>query len=543
MNDHPAPLPEIPGYSIHDVLGSGGMGTVYAGLDADGRKVAIKVLHAGLAADLDVRTRLRREVATLHRVKGARVAQVLDAELDATQAFIVTELIDGEDLADSVARHGPLDDAELADLATGLAAALTEIHRAGVVHRDLKPGNVMLTDEGPVLIDFGISQVLDDPRLTQTGLVTGTPGYVDPVVLAGADPDELGDWWGWAALLVFAATGRAPFGGGSVPATLQRAQAGMVDVDGVTPVIGDALTRALAPDPRARLAPAQVIAVIDAAASGGPVPQFEPAPPPPSYPPTHPPMPPAPQGPPRTSAMPPTTAMPQSYPPAVSAPPAAGAMPGYPVANYGVDQHGRQDVVSSWPAIPSLSPVAGTTPPPPRTLSTFAIWAALVAVAVRWPGWAIIIFAAGVLLGSTLGSAGTELRKRRTWYGHRRRDVALLLLASPIHLVRGVLRSSFGLVLGLFLGGLAWIGASQANPLLGAPVAIGVLAAVFWWTPPSADAREGTRLILGVGGGAATGVWLVAAAIVIVVMVAVASGEVVWDPLPTPPDIDLFGVS
>src|SRR5690625_4780763 len=208
MNAQPAPLPDIPGYSILDILGSGGMGTVYSGVDAEGRKVAIKVLHPGLAGDHDVRARLRREVATLHRVKGAQVAQVLDAELDAPQAFIVTELIEGQDLADSVAQHGPLDEVELASLATGLAAALTSIHNVGVVHRDLKPGNVMLTDSGPVLIDFGISQILDDTRLTRTGLVTGTPGYVDPVVLTGAAPDELGDWWGWAALLVFAATGR-----------------------------------------------------------------------------------------------------------------------------------------------------------------------------------------------------------------------------------------------------------------------------------------------------------------------------------------------
>src|SRR5690625_1227398 len=274
MNAQPAPLPDIPGYSILDILGSGGMGTVYSGVDAEERKVAIKVLHPGLAGDHDVRARLRREVSTLHRVRGAQVAQVLDAELDAPQAFIVTELIEGQDLAESVAAHGPLDDGELVHLATGLAAALSAIHNVGVVHRDLKPGNVMLTDEGPVLIDFGISQILDDTRLTRTGLVTGTPGYVDPVVLTGADPDELGDWWGWAALLLFAATGRPPCGAGPLTAVLTRAEAGRVDVDGLPHATAGALTRALAPVPTARLAPAQVIEVLTAVAEGTPVPAF-----------------------------------------------------------------------------------------------------------------------------------------------------------------------------------------------------------------------------------------------------------------------------
>ncbi|HLS01173.1 MAG TPA: serine/threonine-protein kinase, partial [Beutenbergiaceae bacterium] len=492
MSEHEGALPDIPGYSILGVLGSGGMGTVYSGVDAESRDVAIKVLHPGLAGDMDVRVRLRREVSTLHRVKGAQVAQVLDAELEAPQAFIVTELIEGQDLAESVAQHGPLDEVELANLATGLAAALTSIHNVGVVHRDLKPGNVMLTDDGPVLIDFGISQILDDTRITRTGLVTGTPGYVDPVVLSGADPDELGDWWGWAALLVFASTGRPPFGSGPVTAVLTRAEAGRVDVEGLPDPIANVLTRALAPDPRERMAPADVIDVLEALAAGQDiqVPQPPAPPPPPSIPPrqaAHPPM-------------PPTSVMGQ--------PPSVMPTGGYVGAGQPWAGHQRQHVVEAWPDLPAQAPAVAVGPPRPRTLATFGLWLGLIAVSAAWPGVAIVGFVVGMVLLATLGSAGQELRKRRNWYGRRRRDVAVLLLTSPVHLVLGVLRSIPGLFFGGFLGFVVWMVVTQADPFVAAPVAVAVLTFVHWWFPPSLTAREGARMVLGVGGSPATGVWL-----------------------------------
>lgn len=531
MSVHAAPLPDIPGYSIHGILGSGGMGTVYSGIDAEERDVAIKVLHPGLAGDHDVRARLRREVATLHRVKGAQVAQVLDAELDAPQAFIVTELIEGQDLAESVAQHGPLDEVELANLATGLASALTSIHQVGVVHRDLKPGNVMLTDDGPVLIDFGISQILDDTRLTRTGLVTGTPGYVDPLVLSGADPDELGDWWGWAALLVFAATGRPPFGSGPLTAVMTRAEAGRVDVDGVPEPIASALTYALAPKPEARVSPAQVIDVLEAVANGSPVPVLE-------LPPA--PAPPTPAPPPRPHpSLPPTTAFP-SGPPAC--PPSFPPGPPPPMGAAQQFQH-RQGVVEAWPDLPAHAPNVAVGPPRPRALATFGIWAAIVASSIVRPGLALLVFTVGVVLAATLGSAGRELRKRRNWYGRRRRDVALLLLTSPIHVLLGALRSLPGLLLGLFLGAVAWVLVSQADPFLAAPAAVAVMTFVFWWMPPSSFTREGARMILGVGGAKASGVWLVVAGIVVVTALALADGSLTWAPLPEPPAVDFSGVS
>lgn len=185
----------IEGYRLLRRIGAGGMGTVHEALDADGNRVAVKVLHPAIAADPAARERLRREVALLHRVRGQGVARVLDAEVDGVTAFVVTELIDGPTLEEEVRENGPLEPDELAGLAHGLADGLHAIHTAGVVHRDLKPGNVMLSPDGPVIIDFGIAQVADDVRLTQTGLVTGTPGYLDPDVIAGNDPGPAGGRW------------------------------------------------------------------------------------------------------------------------------------------------------------------------------------------------------------------------------------------------------------------------------------------------------------------------------------------------------------
>lgn len=258
----------VGGYRLLRALGSGGMGAVYEAVDGDGRHVALKLLHPHIAADPAARTRLAREVTLLHRVRDTGVAQVLDAEVEDAEAFVVTELIDGPTLEEDVARDGAYDADELSGLADGLAEALTAIHDAGVLHRDLKPSNVMLSDHGPVLIDFGIAQVADDVRLTQTGMVTGTPGYLAPEVVEGQDPSPAADWWAWAAVLTFAATGRPPFGRGSTAAVLGRVATGHVDVAGLPETVAGALRAALAPDPERRLGPAEVLRVLD----GGPLP-------------------------------------------------------------------------------------------------------------------------------------------------------------------------------------------------------------------------------------------------------------------------------
>ena len=203
------------------------MGVVHLGLDPHGRAVAIKVLRAHIAYDPDARARLSREVATLSRVRHPLVAEVLDADVDGDQPYVVTRYVPGPTLDAEVRERGPMPAAHLVRLGRGLSSALEAIHAAGVVHRDLKPGNVLLLDGDPVVIDFGIAHVADDVRLTMTGLVMGTPGYLAPELVEGRPVTEATDWWGWAATLAFAASGRAPFGKGPLEAVLDRVRRGV----------------------------------------------------------------------------------------------------------------------------------------------------------------------------------------------------------------------------------------------------------------------------------------------------------------------------
>lgn len=257
---------EVGGYVVIGPVGQGGMGAVYRARDADGRQVALKLLHPHLTEGPG-RERLAREVAALQRVRHPAVARVLDAELDQAEAFVVTELLDGLDLAAHVEALGPLDPQALADLADRLREALAAVHAAGVLHRDLTPANVLLTHAGPVIIDFGIAQAVEDARVTTAGQVAGTPGYLCPEVLDGAEPSAAADWWGWAAVLAFAATGRPPFGVRPLAAVLARVRAGEADLDGAPEAVATVLADALAVEPGRRSAPDAVVAGLRAAAT------------------------------------------------------------------------------------------------------------------------------------------------------------------------------------------------------------------------------------------------------------------------------------
>lgn len=268
---------EVGGYRILARLGAGAMGAVYEAEDGGGNLVAIKFLHAHLDVDAQGRERLRREAVALQRLRHPAVAQILDVELDGSEAFIVTELVDGPNLEEEIATGGPLDARDLFELADQLAEALEAVHAAGVVHRDLKPSNVLVTQNGPVLIDFGIAHGLDEARATSTGLVMGTPGYLAPELLEGAAPSANSDWWGWAALLAFSATGRPPFGMRPVEAVLARARSGEADLDGLGPRTAAALEAALRADPATRLGPSEVAAVLHRVAQDGDGPTASPA--------------------------------------------------------------------------------------------------------------------------------------------------------------------------------------------------------------------------------------------------------------------------
>ena len=203
---------EIGGYPLEARLGSGGMGTVFLARTSSGRPVAIKLIHPQFAADDEFRIRFRQEVAAARQVSGAFTAAVVDAAPEAEQPWMATTYIQGHTLARRIATKGPLSGAELRRLAIGLAEALRDIHRVGVVHRDLKPSNVVLSPEGPRVIDFGISRAVDQQTLTITGRVIGTPPFMSPEQLqAPRDVGPRSDVFSLGTLLAYSATGCGPF--------------------------------------------------------------------------------------------------------------------------------------------------------------------------------------------------------------------------------------------------------------------------------------------------------------------------------------------
>ncbi|MFF8013400.1 PQQ-binding-like beta-propeller repeat protein [Streptomyces sp. NPDC007929] len=228
---------EVGGYRIEDRLGSGGMGVVYLARSASGRRLAIKVVHSQYADDDEFRTRFRREVAAARQVSGAFTAPVVDADADAAHPWMATLYIPGADLGTHVREHGPLPLPRLRGLAAGLAEALRDIHRAGVVHRDLKPANVMLAEDGPRVIDFGISRAAEfaaSDVLTQTGRVMGTPPFMSPEQFAS--PQDVGpaaDMFSLGSVLTYAATCRGPFDSPSPYETALRVVEGEPDLTGV----------------------------------------------------------------------------------------------------------------------------------------------------------------------------------------------------------------------------------------------------------------------------------------------------------------------
>lgn len=245
-------------YRLVRRLGEGGMGVVYLAADEQGQSVAVKVLHPGMAQDENARRRLAREIETMHRVHSRYVAEVVGGDLSGDTPYIVTRYVPGLTLDAVVAAGGPLTGSALARLARGLAEALAAVHAAGVVHRDLKPGNVMISDGEPVVIDFGIAQVPETTRLTVTGMFMGTPGYLAPEVIEGKDSGPASDVHSWAATVAFAATGRPPFGTGAYETIFFRIMHGKPDLDTLPAPMRSLVVRALSRDPASRPAATEI---------------------------------------------------------------------------------------------------------------------------------------------------------------------------------------------------------------------------------------------------------------------------------------------
>ncbi|MEU7721914.1 serine/threonine-protein kinase [Streptomyces tibetensis] len=256
-----AELPEYAGhYRLESRLGSGGMGVVHLARSTSGMKLAVKVVHAQFAKDPDFRGRFRQEVAAARRVSGAFTAPVVDADPDGGRPWMATLFIPGPTLSDHVKRNGPMEPAQLRRLMAGLAEALRDIHRAGVVHRDLKPSNVLLADDGPKVIDFGISRPVDSELRTETGRLIGTPPFMAPEQFRR--PREVGpaaDIFALGSVMVHAATGQGPFDSDSPYIVAYQVVHDEPDLTGVPDEVAPLVLRCLAKEPEERPTPDELM--------------------------------------------------------------------------------------------------------------------------------------------------------------------------------------------------------------------------------------------------------------------------------------------
>jgi eukaryotic-like serine/threonine-protein kinase len=254
-------------YRLRGVLGTGGMGRVFLGASAQGRLVAVKVVHAGLAAEPTFRARFRREVEVARKVSGPFTAPLVDADVDGPVPWLATAYVAGPSLADVVAEGGPMPPGAVLELAAGLAEGLSAIHAAGVVHRDLKPSNILLARDGPRLIDFGISGASGATALTGTDLMIGSPGYMSPEQAEGSSVGPSSDIFSLGAVLAFAVTGEGPFGPGSTVALIYRVIHRPADLTRVPGEVRGLIERCLVKDPALRPAACDLQAATRTASS------------------------------------------------------------------------------------------------------------------------------------------------------------------------------------------------------------------------------------------------------------------------------------
>ncbi|WUH97812.1 PQQ-binding-like beta-propeller repeat protein [Spirillospora sp. NBC_00431] len=251
-------------YRLLGRLGAGGMGAVYLGRSPGGRTVAVKIIKERYAADAVFRARFRREVAAARRVTGTFTAPILDADPDAAVPWLVTAYLPGLTLREAVGTFGTLAAPSARVLAVGLAEALADIHRAGLAHRDLKPGNIMLTADGPRVIDFGIARPEDVTAITKVGAVLGTPGFMSPEQATGGTAGPKSDVFSFGAVLAYAVTGKEPFGGADRAAALRAVAESKVDLSGIPdPGLAGLVAACLRREPGERPSAVQLLDMLD----------------------------------------------------------------------------------------------------------------------------------------------------------------------------------------------------------------------------------------------------------------------------------------
>jgi serine/threonine protein kinase len=421
-------------YRLQDRLGEGGMGVVHLARDPEGRAVAVKVLHPLGTEGPNARRRLAREVDTMRRVRSPYVAEVLDADVTGEFPYIVTRYVSGPTLDEMVRRHGPLPGPGLRLLAYGTAEALTAIHAAGVVHRDLKPGNVMLADDRPIVIDFGIAQTGDATRLTQTGLVMGTPGYLAPEVIEGQPSSPASDVHCWGTTMAFAATGHLPFGSGSYEQVFYRIISGQADLAGVPAPLVPLISAALAKDPAAR-PPASWLSA-QASALGASLTSPTPAS-------VH-------TGVPRPQYVAPKQAardVADLLPPVSPAPP----------QSQGQNQNRNQDQRRNQDQDRNQDPPSKPRPPTrPNTMAGLAIMIAAVALTMVLPVAGLIASLAVITLLRAADREQSKLAVRRSVRGPRASDLLLVLVTAPLSVARALLTGILIAPLALIAGAAAY---------------------------------------------------------------------------------------
>jgi hypothetical protein len=481
-------------YRLQDRLGEGGMGVVHLARDPEGRPVAVKVLHPLGTEGVNARKRLAREVETMRRVRSPYVAEVLDADVAGEFPYIVTRFVPGPTLDEMVRTRGPLSGPGLRRLAHGMAEALTAIHAAGVVHRDLKPGNVMLADDRPIVIDFGIAQAGDATRLTQTGLVMGTPGYLAPEVIEGQPSSPASDVHSWGSTMAFAATGHLPFGGGSYETIFYRIISGRADLSGVPAPLVPLITAALARDPSHRPSASwlSVQAVTLDMSAAGPAATYNGAQLTETQHPREAFMPAAPLPAPNAPAAP------APAPAAAKAPPApkqaardvADLLPPvkYPPAQKQQKRQPYQDQAGPWgpqgpkPAAPA--PASASRPAArPNTAAGLALIVALIALTVVLPVAGLLVSLAVITLLRAADRAQSKLAVRRSVRGPRASDLVVVLVTAPLTVARALLTEVLMAPLAIIVAAAAYgltvvVTHSMNMPRAGAYAAA---AAVAWY--------------------------------------------------------------
>ena len=490
----------VGGYRLLTRLGEGGMGVVHLAQRPGGDRVALKVIRPHVVGDDEARARLAREVGSLSRIRSPRVAEILDADPWGVVPYVATRYVPGLSLYDQVKREGVITGRDLAWFARCLAEALSAVHAVGVLHRDIKPSNVLMEGRTPVLIDFGLARVAEDPRLTQPGWLLGTPGYLAPEILFGDDATSAVDVHGWAATVAYAGTGRAPFGRGPSMAIMDRVRRGEHDLTGLDAHLYPLVHAALDPEPRRRPTLEQVLGRL-----GG------------------------------TTAVVAPRVAPVVAPPTAYAPPAPATQVARTAPLALVPPPSTQPMLDPGWSPPQTYVQAPLAERLRRSVLLLGVGAALAgATAIApWVTMLTTLFVAWLLRSGS--RAGSAVGERRRYRGARWYDAPQAVLASPFHLLAAIPGT---IVLGLWAAGLA-LAAALICYTFAWPVdtSLGVIGAAYvaglWIGPGGGRVRRPVRRV--VHPVAARGIpWLVAAAVVL----AVASGawslvqtsEVNWAP-------------